>query len=305
MNKKYLSKLGYFRYLHLVCKRTAHHMKKYIDSNFEKDLYSPVGIGKDGTPTSLLDREAENFLFNEISQTPFHKFNILSEESGIFDNNSEYTLVIDPIDGTRQLSSHVPTATISIGLVRNGSKSIKDSSTEDSEEAIIYNYSTDDFWYAKKNEGAYYNYHPIKANSNIKKIQQNKEIICDTASWYRGIDINNIKIFSDTWSPCSYILGRLALGKSDFWYGSGCSWFMGVYDVCAGMLILKEAGGEVLMFNMEKKNSQKNSILKNFPYKKFQPDFFKKSKFFLTMDHNVQILAYSNKDVLNIIKQKI
>src|SRR5438105_2458127 len=46
-------------------------------------------------------------------------YNIIDEEAGVIDNHSEYTWVIDPIDGTSNFASGSPLYGIMIGLLQN------------------------------------------------------------------------------------------------------------------------------------------------------------------------------------------
>ena len=46
-------------------------------------------------------------------------YNIIDEEAGVIDNNSEFTWVIDPIDGTSNFAKGVVTYGIIIGLLKN------------------------------------------------------------------------------------------------------------------------------------------------------------------------------------------
>lgn len=52
-------------------------------------------------------------------QTAYPDYNIIDEEAGIIDKNSEYTWVIDPIDGTSNFAHGVPTYGIMMGLLKN------------------------------------------------------------------------------------------------------------------------------------------------------------------------------------------
>src|SRR3990170_7593388 len=55
----------------------------------------------------------------QILQASFPKYNFLSEEKeGRIDNGSEYTWVIDPLDGTGPYFSGLPTFGVSIGLLK-------------------------------------------------------------------------------------------------------------------------------------------------------------------------------------------
>lgn len=51
-------------------------------------------------------------------QTFFPEHNIIDEETGVVDKNSEYTWVIDPIDGTSNFANGVPTYGLMIGLLK-------------------------------------------------------------------------------------------------------------------------------------------------------------------------------------------
>lgn len=73
-----------------------------------------VHIKADRTPVTVVDKEIEEFLSNRIAQHyPGH--GILAEE-GSFRSGSEFTWIIDPIDGTRAFASGLPIWGISVGV---------------------------------------------------------------------------------------------------------------------------------------------------------------------------------------------
>ncbi len=49
----------------------------------------------------------------------FPEHNIINEESGVIDNNSQFTWTIDPVDGTSNYASKLPMYGIMIGLIEN------------------------------------------------------------------------------------------------------------------------------------------------------------------------------------------
>lgn len=55
----------------------------------------------------------------EQIQKSYPKYNIIDEEAGIIDNKSNYTWVVDPIDGTSNFASGLPTYGIMIGLLKD------------------------------------------------------------------------------------------------------------------------------------------------------------------------------------------
>jgi myo-inositol-1(or 4)-monophosphatase len=54
-----------------------------------------------------VDLECENEIINTIQQA-FPQHNILGEENGLINNGSDYTWVIDPIDGTSNYAAGIP-----------------------------------------------------------------------------------------------------------------------------------------------------------------------------------------------------
>ena len=82
-------------------------------------------VKADQTPVTEVDRQVEEYLIWQISaRYPGHA--ILSEESGASVamqqalNDSPFSWVIDPIDGTRAFASGLPVWGVSIGILRDG-----------------------------------------------------------------------------------------------------------------------------------------------------------------------------------------
>lgn len=80
-----------------------------------------VGVTKGSDNNQVLtetDLEIGKYLIGEINKV-FPNHNIIDEEAGVIDNSSEYTWVIDPIDGTSNFSNGVPEYGIMLGLLKN------------------------------------------------------------------------------------------------------------------------------------------------------------------------------------------
>src|SRR3989338_3494764 len=100
------------------------------------------------------DLESEKSIL-EILKKEFPKYNIFSEEEGKINNNSQYTLVIDPLDGTNNFVLGVPTFSVSIALLYKN----------EAVAGVVYSpiiYQTD---HATKSGGAYLNEREIKVNN--------------------------------------------------------------------------------------------------------------------------------------------
>ncbi len=79
---------------------------KIVKSHFGKVSGTP----KAGDPNQVLteaDLAVGNFLIKRIAQV-YPKYNVIDEEAGIIDKKSEYSWVIDPIDGTSNFARGVP-----------------------------------------------------------------------------------------------------------------------------------------------------------------------------------------------------
>lgn len=76
-----------------------------------------VELKSDGTPATAMDRTIEAFLLSRLADRyPTHR--VLTEESGVHGGDSEFTWVIDPLDGTRAFASGLPIWGISAGILR-------------------------------------------------------------------------------------------------------------------------------------------------------------------------------------------
>ncbi|MDD5040574.1 MAG: inositol monophosphatase [Patescibacteria group bacterium] len=64
-----------------------------------------------------IDLEIGKFLVTKIRQA-YPAYNIIDEESSVVDRNSEYTWVLDPIDGTSNYAAGSPLYGIMIGLLK-------------------------------------------------------------------------------------------------------------------------------------------------------------------------------------------
>lgn len=53
-----------------------------------------------------------------LVKATYPKYNIIDEEAGVVDNGSDFTWVIDPIDGTSNFANGIPTYGIIIGLLQ-------------------------------------------------------------------------------------------------------------------------------------------------------------------------------------------
>jgi myo-inositol-1(or 4)-monophosphatase len=161
-----------------TCKKASKEIVKLIHSS-NKSIFKKIEKGYGGDISINIDLLAEQIFIKHF----FKYGNIYSEECGFIDNKKDITFIIDPIDGSFNISNSFPYYGSSIAVKKNG-KIIK---------SFIINLATGDYFYKNKNKRIENNlfYHK-KSTSSIN------EIILFEKS-YANIDIcqkfakNNIK----------------------------------------------------------------------------------------------------------------
>ena len=184
------------------------------------------------------DKKTEKVLINELTKNK-KKYSILSEEIGFIKNDdNDYIWVIDPIDGTTNFLHGIPHFCISIGL------KFKDEIIS----GIIFDPIKNEIFYAEKNQGAFFNNHRIRV-SKRKNLDE-----CLFATNQNGLSSTdlNARIFGSAALDLAYV----ASGRIDGYFQKD----LNLWDIAAGTLIVKEAGGIVNNYDLEKTNNIKKVV---------------------------------------------
>lgn len=182
------------------------------------------------------DLESEAAILQVLSEH-FPTYNIFSEEMGAIHRGSEYTFVIDPLDGTNNFVLGIPTFSVSIGLFHNDTVAA----------GVIYLPYLKQTYYAKKGSGAFLDGKVLQVSSisEIAKasIAHNCNYLVpldEVGKAYYRIASAGSKRMLTSWCPTSdYCL--LASGKIEGLINYGTE----VYDFSAGKLIAEEAGAKI------------------------------------------------------------
>ena len=221
--------------LKMLVHKTADAVYKKVKKATSTDFYkfsNNMGLGADGTITKYIDKLAEDAAINYLEKSKI-KINVLSEEVGFLDKGAEYTLVLDPIDGTRNAYRGIPFFSVSIAIGK--------SSMSDIEYGIVKNIPTSDVFIAEKNHGAFFNNNPI----GIPDLPPKDILSCLTL----GKNFDKItltlarKNYVRSLGSASLEMCMVAIGALDY-YIVGRE-FMRVTDIAASTLIVREAGGVV------------------------------------------------------------
>ena len=172
---------------------------------------------------SNADLKAEKIIIEELKKAR-PNYSIISEEDGSESNkDKKNTWVIDPIDGTTNFLHGVPHFAISIGL----------KSENEIVSGLIYDPIKDEMFYAEKDKGAFFN------NQRIK-VSKKKEInSCLFATG--GKSKNEIDLPLRRSGSAALDMAYVAAGRYDGYFQND----LNLWDIAAGIIILKEAGGMI------------------------------------------------------------
>ena len=169
------------------------------------------------------DKRVEEILIDELSKSK-KNFSFLTEESGKIEKNDKDKIwIIDPIDGTTNFLHGIPHFAISIALkVDNEIQS-----------ALIHDPIKNEIYFAERNNGAYFNNHRIRVS------KKNNLDDCLFSSNSVGIKFAFQSLNIRNLGCAALDLAYVASGRLDGYFHNNIN----LWDVAAGILIVKEAGG--------------------------------------------------------------
>ncbi|MBS3820061.1 inositol monophosphatase [bacterium] len=187
-----------------------------------------------------LDKQSQNTVFNHLSSCfPGHDF--LAEEGLSREKGAEYRWIIDPLDGTTNYAHKFPIFCVSIALAHK----------EELELGVVFDPLREEMFEAVKGKGAFLNGKKI----GVSSVSYLDKSLVATGFPYdlRESEVNNINHFNNFLLRVQAIrrcgsaaldLCYVACGRFDgFWELKLKPW-----DVAAGILMVREAGGKVSDF---------------------------------------------------------
>jgi myo-inositol-1(or 4)-monophosphatase len=189
-----------------------------------------------------VDRESENRLMEQLSELIPGSGFIAEESPGL--QTAEFTWIIDPLDGTTNYIHGVPLYCVSIGL-RKDDKIIA---------GVVYEPNLDECFYTWENSSSFLNGVQIKVSAAVK-VGDSLFATGFPYHDYREMD-PYLDIFRQMMQKSRGIrrlgsaaadLAYVAAGRYDGFYEYGLS----PWDVAAGALLVKNAGGIVTDFRGE------------------------------------------------------
>lgn len=187
-----------------------------------------------------IDKASEKKIIDFINvEYPTH--NILAEESGVENKGSDFTWVIDPLDGTMNFAHGLPIFSVSIGVLK-GDELIA---------GVIYDVISDKIYTTEKGSGAFQNGNRIgvSQNSDLEKsllvtgfpynIKQNPDNAIEKFNRF-VMNSRGVRRLGSAAIDLCYVANGIFDG---FWEVNLKPW-----DMAAGMLLVEEAGGKITDF---------------------------------------------------------
>lgn len=219
----------------IFIKEVLEEASEIAQRNFGKSLSISTKEDDNNQVLTETDLAIGKLIVEKISQQyPVH--NIIDEEAGVVDKSSEYTWVIDPIDGTSNFANGVPMYGVMLGLLQNATPIAGGVTLP----------SLNEVYLAEKGKGAYCNGKKISATSeeNLLKVlvaygidghQENPEITYEETKLLGDIVLNIRNLRT---SNSIFDLVQVAKGA----YGAALNRTSKIWDNVAPQIILEEAG---------------------------------------------------------------
>ena len=181
------------------------------------------------------DLKAEKIIIEELNKSK-KNFSILGEESGSqLNKDQDNVWIIDPIDGTTNFLHGIPHFAISIALKSNN----------EIVSGLIYDPIKDEIFYAEKNNGAYFNNQRIR----VSKKKELSSCLFSTGGKDKQNNDLNIRRSGSAALDMAYV----AAGRYDGYFENN----LHLWDIAAGIILVKEAGGIVNDINLTQNDNIK------------------------------------------------
>ena len=175
------------------------------------------------------DLKAEKIIIEELEKAR-PNFSFISEEKGVKKNKDiNNTWIIDPIDGTINFLHGIPHFAISIAL-KLGNEIVS---------GLIFDPIKDEIFYAEKNNGAFLNNQRVRVSS--------KNNLGDCLFAIGGKIANEPNFTYRRSGSAALDLAYVAAGRYDGYFQRN----LNLWDVAAGIILVKEAGGIVEDLNLD------------------------------------------------------
>lgn len=223
-----------------VCE-LARQVAEYIAEQRKQFDRSNAEIKGTNDLVSYVDKTAEALIIEGLRKIlPQAAF--LTEEGTVETTEAEYRWIVDPLDGTTNFVHGIPAFAVSIALEHNS----------EIVAGVVYEVNRNECFYAWKGGGAYLNKEPIRVSQSrelsdglyltglpvkpFAKKEQYLAIISDLMDYTHGL-----RRIGSAAIDCAYV----ACGRAEAYF----EYNINAWDIAAGVILVKEAGGTVSDFS--------------------------------------------------------
>lgn len=233
-----------------ACRKAA----KTLIRDFGEIEKLQVSLKGPGDFVTASDIKVEKILIDELGKAR-PNYSILSEEIGEIKNDEEFKWIIDPIDGTANFLHGIPHFGISIGLEKNREIIC----------GMIFDPIKDEIFVAEKGNGSYLNNQRMRVSARSKlenciiftggpkRESKNRDLAIEEYNKFSSKVLIPIRKMGSAALDMAYV----AAGRCDgFWQRN-----LNYWDIAAGIIIVKEAGGFVTDFKGNELYIENKTIL--------------------------------------------
>ena len=199
--------------------------QKEVSYKGRNDIVTDVDLAAEKAILSLLRDE-------------YPDFGILSEESEAIQTGSDYTWVVDPLDGTRNYANGVPHFCTLVGLAR----------VDEVVLGVTYDPVRHELFSAEAGKGAYLNGTPISVTESLEISQSVLSFDLGYVDEKAGLALDMVRglwpgVQSMRLMGCAGLgIAYAAAGRVDIYFHHSLS----PWDIAAGLVLVHEAGGAIV-----------------------------------------------------------
>ena len=218
-----------------VCETAARRAGALVVERFRTDV--EVSLKGRANVVTDADLASERLILDYVADE-YPDFGILSEESAPVEGTSPYTWVVDPIDGTRNFAEGIPHFCVVVAIA-DGDEVVC---------GVTYDPVRDELFAAQRGQGASLNGQPIR-------VSDRQDIDEAVLGFDLGYNFDHAKLLLEmaagVWpkvqgyrlmGSSALSLAYAACGRIDLYFHHSLS----AWDIASGVLIVREAGGQVL-----------------------------------------------------------
>ena len=237
--------------------RAAHHAGDFIVRKINKLPDLKVEVKALNDFVSDVDRQAEALIIEDLLKS-FPGHGILAEESGVIEGKEDYRWIIDPLDGTTNYLHGFPHYAVSIACEHQGRLA----------HGVIYDPYKQELFAASRGAGATLNNRRIR----VTPLKTTQGALLATGFPFRHPERleSFLQVFSAFFSKATDVrragsaaldLAYVAAGRLDGYWESD----LNAWDIAAGALIVREAGGLVTDFNGDANSLENGEVVAGNP----------------------------------------